>query len=170
MVHAALTVLISGLSIAIREISPNQTASTQTAISLKTVSHIPTKRATTPSAGAVGVTPPSAPSNAVCSGQALAEQGTQITVARLLWGFTFQKMRDTHGKEIDIDIFDYTNGLNWRPSPFECIIKPRNERTAAAIRREGERALQELEKYNGETKYRLSTFMEKAAKGLITDE
>jgi len=88
----------------------------------------------------------------VCSGQALAEQGTHITVARLLWGFDFKKMKDANGKEIDIDIFNYTNGLNWRPQPFDCIITPRNERIKETIQREGQQALSELEQYNGKTK------------------
>jgi cytochrome P450 len=44
----------------------------------------------------------------VCSGQALAEQGTFITIARLLWAFKIQKARDETGIEIPVDIFDYT--------------------------------------------------------------
>lgn len=44
----------------------------------------------------------------VCSGQGLAEQGTFISVARLLWGFRFEKGLDQNGHEIPLDIFDYT--------------------------------------------------------------
>jgi cytochrome P450 len=44
----------------------------------------------------------------VCSGQALAEQGTWITVARLLWAFRIQKARDERGEEIPVDIFNFT--------------------------------------------------------------
>lgn len=44
----------------------------------------------------------------VCSGQGLAEQGTLLTVARLLWGFNIQKALDQSGKEIPVDIFAYT--------------------------------------------------------------
>ena len=43
----------------------------------------------------------------VCSGQALAEQGTFITVARLLWGFQFDPALDEHGNVIPVDIFNY---------------------------------------------------------------
>ena len=50
------------------------------------------------------------------------------------------------------------NGLNMRPRPFECSITPRSERIVAAIEREGREALEELEQYRGETKYRMSTF------------
>jgi hypothetical protein len=38
----------------------------------------------------------------------LAEQGTFITVARLLWGFNIEKALDEQGNEVDVDIFDFT--------------------------------------------------------------
>ena len=44
----------------------------------------------------------------VCSGQALAEQGTWLTVARLVWGFKIEPATDESGKSIPVDIFDYT--------------------------------------------------------------
>lgn len=44
----------------------------------------------------------------VCSGQGLAEQGTFITVARLLWAYNIQKALDDQGHEIPVDIFAYT--------------------------------------------------------------
>lgn len=44
----------------------------------------------------------------VCSGQALAEQGTWVTVARLLWGFHIQKKRRPDGSVVPVDIFNYT--------------------------------------------------------------
>lgn len=53
---------------------------------------------------------------------------------------------------------DSSNGLNMRPRPFECSITPRSERIVAAIEREGRQALEDLEQYRGETKYRMSTF------------
>lgn len=47
----------------------------------------------------------------VCSGQALAEQGTWVTVARLLWGFHIQKKKRADGSVVDVDIFNYTYDL-----------------------------------------------------------
>lgn len=44
----------------------------------------------------------------VCAGQALAEQGTFISIARLLWAFKIQKALDADGNGIPVDIFDYT--------------------------------------------------------------
>ncbi|KAG4431085.1 hypothetical protein IFR05_013440 [Cadophora sp. M221] len=97
----------------------------------------------------------------VCSGQGLAEQGTFMTIARLLWAFNIRKARDSSGKEIPVDIFDYTNGLNMRPNPFKCQILPRSPEIRKTIIREGEEALQRLSTYDGETKYRLSDWYQK---------
>jgi len=44
----------------------------------------------------------------VCSGQALAEQGTWVTIARLLWAFNIQKKRRPDGSVVEVDIFNYT--------------------------------------------------------------
>ena len=95
----------------------------------------------------------------VCSGQALAEQGTYITVARLLWGFTFRKALSANdGREIDVDIFAYTNGLNMRPEPFECRIDVRPDHKSAILR-EGQQALDDLRVYEAyETQFDFSTF------------
>lgn len=97
----------------------------------------------------------------VCSGQALAEQGTWITIARLLWGFNIEKKRRSDGSLVEVDIFNYTNGLNMRPRPFECSITPRSEEIRETMQREGKKALEELEQYRGETKYRMSTFYQR---------
>ncbi|KAK1759960.1 hypothetical protein QBC47DRAFT_338479 [Echria macrotheca] len=106
----------------------------------------------------------------VCSGQALAEQGTWITVARLLWGFDIRKARDpVTGEEVDVDIFAFTNGLNMRPQPFECCITPRSEEIREAIVREGEQALEDLKIHDGESRYRMSTFYQKAKRELAEE-
>lgn len=95
----------------------------------------------------------------VCSGQALAEQGTWVTVARLLWGFNIRKIKDaTTGEEVDLDIFAFTNGLNMRPQPFKCDISPRSEEVRETIVREGKRALSDLGVLDGVSEYKLSTF------------
>lgn len=54
-----------------------------------------------------------------------------------------------------------SNGLNMRPRPFECDIKPRSEEIRKTIEREGQQAIQDLEQYRGESKYRMSTFYKK---------
>lgn len=45
-----------------------------------------------------------------------------------------------------------------RPQPFECSITPRSEEIRQTIEHEGKQALEDLEQYRGETKYRMSTF------------
>ncbi|EMC96385.1 hypothetical protein BAUCODRAFT_473264 [Baudoinia panamericana UAMH 10762] len=87
----------------------------------------------------------------VCSGQGLAEQGTFITIARLLWAFNIQKALDTQGKEIPVDIFAYTDGLNMRPQPFECRFTVRSPEIHEAVMREGREALENLSVYEGES-------------------
>ncbi|GAB1315358.1 Cytochrome P450 monooxygenase [Madurella fahalii] len=106
----------------------------------------------------------------VCSGQALAEQGTWITVARLLWGFTIRKARDpATGREIDVDIFAFTNGLNMRPQPFQCEIVPRSAEIKETIIREGEQALADLKVHDGESRYRMSTFYQQQKRKLAEE-
>jgi len=101
----------------------------------------------------------------VCSGQALAEQGTWITIARLLWGFSIRKTKDpVTGKELDLDIFAFTNGLNMRPQPFKCEITPRSATIRETIVKEGKEALRDLEVLDGESKYRMSTFYQNQKK------
>ncbi|KAF8860210.1 putative cytochrome P450 [Acephala macrosclerotiorum] len=97
----------------------------------------------------------------VCSGQGLAEQGPFITIARLLWAFNIKKARGADGKEIPVDIFAYTNGLNMRPQPFKCRFISRSPEIRATIEREGEEAEQRLSVYDGETEYRLSDWYTK---------
>jgi hypothetical protein len=48
-----------------------------------------------------------------------------------------------------------------RPQVFKVNIKPRSERIRQIIVREGEQALADLAPYEGETKYRMSTFNKK---------
>jgi hypothetical protein len=54
-----------------------------------------------------------------------------------------------------------SNGLNMRPQPFEVSIKPRDEQVRRTIVHEGQQALADLAPYEGETKYRMSTFYAK---------
>jgi len=48
-----------------------------------------------------------------------------------------------------------------RPQVFKVDIKPRSEQIRQAIIREGEQAISDLGKYEGETKFRMSTFYRK---------
>ncbi|CAK7229092.1 hypothetical protein SCUCBS95973_007102 [Sporothrix curviconia] len=106
----------------------------------------------------------------VCSGQALAEQGVWITIARLLWAFNIRKHRDpVTGKEEDVDIFAFTNGLNMRPQPFRCSIEPRSDEIRETLEREGQQALIDLKPLDGESKYRMSTFYQQQKREFIEE-
>lgn len=50
------------------------------------------------------------------------------------------------------------SGSNWRPEPFKVKFTPRDEVIRRTIEREGKQALENLFKYERETKYRFSTF------------
>ncbi|KAH3956449.1 hypothetical protein HBH98_051550 [Parastagonospora nodorum] len=93
-----------------------------------------------------------------CNGQALAEQGTFLSVCRLIWAYKIEPAVDEDGNEVPVDIFAYTNGSNWRPEPFKVKFMPRSEAIKRTIEREGKQALENLSKYDRETKYRFSTF------------
>ncbi|TPX15911.1 uncharacterized protein E0L32_000245 [Thyridium curvatum] len=105
----------------------------------------------------------------VCSGQALAEQGIWITVARLLWAYSITPAKDANGKEIPVDIFAFTNGLNMRPQPFRCDIKPRSQELKETLEREGNQALLDLKPLDGESKYRMSTFYQEQRRKNLTE-
>lgn len=106
----------------------------------------------------------------VCSGQALAEQGVWITIARLLWAYNINKYRDPKtGVEEDVDIFAFTNGLNMRPQVFRCSIKPRSDELRETLEREGQQALIDLKPLDGESKYRMSTFYQEQKRAIAEE-
>jgi hypothetical protein len=113
-----------------------------------------------------------------CAGQALAGQGTNLSVARLILAYKVEAEVDERGVEIPVDIFNYTQVLsfssltkgktgkltksrsssNWRPEPFKVRFTPRNKEIKRTMIREEEQALKDLRKYERETKYTFSTF------------
>jgi hypothetical protein len=94
-----------------------------------------------------------------CAGQALAEQGTNLSVARLIWAYKVEAEVDERGVEIPVDIFNYTqvlsffslakgktrkltksrSGSNCRPEPFRVRFTPINEEIKRMIIRESKR-------------------------------
>ncbi|BGP40833.1 hypothetical protein JCM10450v2_004836 [Rhodotorula kratochvilovae] len=84
----------------------------------------------------------------ICPGMHLAENSIFINIARILWGFSIAKARDASGKEIDVDINDFTDGFNSMPRPFQCAITPRSAQHKAVIEREWLEAQDELKQYD----------------------
>jgi len=54
-----------------------------------------------------------------------------------------------------------SDGLNIRPNLFKCRITPRSEEIKKTIEKEGRQAVEDLSVYNGETKFRISTYSAK---------
>ncbi|KAI4640989.1 uncharacterized protein J4E78_010465 [Alternaria triticimaculans] len=94
-----------------------------------------------------------------CAGQALAEQGTHLSIARLVWAYKVEPEVDPNtGEQVPVDIFKFTSGSNWRPEPFKVKFTPRHEEIKQTVIREAQQARQDLAKYDRETKYTFSTF------------
>ena len=59
------------------------------------------------------------------------------------------------GREVSLDIFNYTKNENMRPEPFEARFVPRSEKIRGLILAEAEAAREKLRKYDGESKLRM---------------
>ncbi|CCF40026.1 cytochrome P450 CYP2 subfamily [Colletotrichum higginsianum] len=74
----------------------------------------------------------------------LGSASVALNIARVLWGFAVGPAKDEKGRDVDVDIFAYSDGFNSSPLPFPCSITPRSPRHAEVIGEECERALEEL--------------------------
>ncbi|WQF76450.1 Putative cytochrome P450 [Colletotrichum destructivum] len=83
----------------------------------------------------------------VCPGMHLGSASVALNIARVLWGFAVGPAKDEKGRDVDVDIFAYSDGFNSSPLPFPCSITPRSPRHAEVIGEEHERALEELRAY-----------------------
>ncbi|OAL43035.1 putative cytochrome P450 [Pyrenochaeta sp. DS3sAY3a] len=69
----------------------------------------------------------------ICPGSYVAERTLFIAMCRLIWAFKFDYKRDASGHTKPIDRDAMTEGLVVGPAPFECDIKPRDEKRIATI-------------------------------------
>ena len=67
----------------------------------------------------------------ICPGADLASNNLFIALAKLLWSFDILPVKGMH-----YDIFDYTDGFNVRPRPFEAVIKVRSAQHEARLKEE----------------------------------
>ncbi|ETN38728.1 uncharacterized protein HMPREF1541_06766 [Cyphellophora europaea CBS 101466] len=88
----------------------------------------------------------------VCSGQPLAEQGLIYSLGRLIWAFYMKPGLDENGREVNLDIFAYSESENIRPLPFTARFIPRSEAIRELIVDEAAAARNALRVYDGETK------------------
>lgn len=69
----------------------------------------------------------------VCPGQHVANNSVYINAATLMWAFNIGKKKDVNGKEIDIDVWSFTNTVNSHPNPFQASFTPRIEGLKTAL-------------------------------------
>ncbi|EXJ87635.1 hypothetical protein A1O3_04596 [Capronia epimyces CBS 606.96] len=65
----------------------------------------------------------------ICPGADLASNNLFIAVARMLWAFDIRPI-----KGVVYDTYNYTDGFNSRPNPFECEIMVRSQRHEEVLR------------------------------------
>lgn len=65
----------------------------------------------------------------ICPGADLAVNSLFIALSKLIWAFDFIPTRT-------YDTFDYTDGFNIRPKPFECQIRIRSEQHLKTLEKE----------------------------------
>ncbi|KAM5349584.1 hypothetical protein ACJ41O_006089 [Fusarium nematophilum] len=86
-----------------------------------------------------------------CSGQPLAEQGLLYSLGRMIWAFKIRPGVDDKGREVDLDIFAYTESENTRPEAFKVRFMPRTKKIRELIESEAAEARENLRVYDGET-------------------
>ncbi|KAI0795531.1 cytochrome P450 [Abortiporus biennis] len=83
----------------------------------------------------------------ICPGMHLARNSIFMNISRLLWAFDIKPALDSNDCEVIPDSWNYTEGFNSRPVSFNCRFAPRNDKVVDVIRREGELALESLERW-----------------------
>ncbi|KAM5511934.1 hypothetical protein FOXYSP1_06734 [Fusarium oxysporum f. sp. phaseoli] len=87
----------------------------------------------------------------ICPGMHLGAASVTLNIARILWGFEVNPEKDEKGRDVDADIFAYSEGFNSSPLPFPCSITPRSVKHAEVIESEHGNALEDLKEYTAVT-------------------
>ncbi|KAI1080805.1 cytochrome P450 [Whalleya microplaca] len=88
----------------------------------------------------------------VCPGMHLGSASVELNIARILWAFDVGPAKDADGKDIDVDIFAFSDGFNSSPLPFPCSIQPRSPKHIAVIEQEYQDAIKSLRVYGASTR------------------
>ncbi|KAF4782818.1 hypothetical protein HER10_EVM0003205 [Colletotrichum scovillei] len=83
----------------------------------------------------------------ICPGMHLGSASVALNIARILWGFEVNPETDEKGRDVEVDIFAYSDGFNSSPLPFPCSITPRSLKHAQVIEQEHGEALKALREY-----------------------
>ncbi|OCL13766.1 putative cytochrome P450 [Glonium stellatum] len=70
----------------------------------------------------------------MCPGMHVAEKTLFMSIARILWAFNISKAKESSGKEIYIEPDAVTEAIACCPLPFQCELKPRDEKRAELLR------------------------------------
>jgi cytochrome P450 len=69
----------------------------------------------------------------ICPGLETADRSLFIQIATLAWACDISKKIGSDGKEIPVPWYDYTEGSNVMPKPFEFELKPRSDERARMV-------------------------------------
>lgn len=70
----------------------------------------------------------------LCQGMHIAERSLLMGVARMLWGFHFERKQDETGNPLPVDIDDFVGGIAVQPADLHIKIVPRSKERADVIR------------------------------------
>ncbi|KAI1390626.1 cytochrome P450 [Hypoxylon trugodes] len=87
----------------------------------------------------------------ICPGMHLGSASVELNIARTLWGFNIRPAKDIDGKDVDVDIFAFSDGFNSSPLPFPCSITPRSPTHVKVIEKEYQEAMEPLRRYTAVT-------------------
>ncbi|KAH7122099.1 cytochrome P450 [Dactylonectria estremocensis] len=87
----------------------------------------------------------------ICPGMHLGSASITINIARILWAFEVNPEKGPDGRNVDVDIFAYSEGFNSTPLPFPCSITPRSSRQVEVIKCDFVDAMEELKTYTAAT-------------------
>ena len=78
----------------------------------------------------------------ICPGAGLAENSLFAALSKIVWTFDILAIPRIH-----YDTYNYTDGFNIRPRPFECVIRPRGDEYRRVIFKEMNKAEQWLSRF-----------------------
>lgn len=87
----------------------------------------------------------------ICPGMHLGSASVTLNIARILWAFEVNPDKGLDGRDVDVDIFAFSEGFNSSPLPFPCSITPRSSRQVEVIERDFEDAMEQLKAYTAAT-------------------
>jgi hypothetical protein len=73
----------------------------------------------------------------------IAERSLYILTARVAWACKVSKKKDAAGNEVPVPLYDFTEGFNVQPRPFDFSLAARSEHRAEAVTEAWERAKNE---------------------------